>query len=181
MDMQGLPEAPESPTPPAPPAPKKHTGWKIIGAVILGLLVLGVAQDLTKTQEAVPIVSPIPVPSAAVPPVLESCIEADQAMALSQDASDSFTAAGAAAAEGDVVQTSLMTRTAASDFHQIATLAAADPEISRLSEEAANHLDAAADAIDAGEWNAAAQELDLATALINDATAAIGVSDVPAC
>ena len=52
---------------------------------------------------------------------------------------------------------------------------------SALSENAARHLDASADAIVRAQWTLATNELDAATATIDQANDAIRSTDVPAC
>jgi hypothetical protein len=161
------------PAPPETPTPKKKRWPWILGGVVVALFAIGLLNP-TDTETT---------PTTTTPTVSEptTCLDADAAAAKTSHASDMLTAGGRAASNGDAVSAATFARSAASDFHEVAVLTELDPAISVSSEQTADHLDAAAAAIDDGQWTLAGQELDAAGDSLDQTTAAIGLTDAPIC
>jgi hypothetical protein len=194
MQTTDLPARPDVySAPPAPPAPpkKSHRKLWIIGVIVallvalvgIGTLVSG-GDDETTAQA----------PVAAVPEGA-TCIDADAASALGDEAVGYMTQARQAMLDIDAASASLYSTLAADVFHEIADEVASEPEMGALAEEAADRLDSAAahlmtassDVADGNytaataEIEASGVEIDASGAAIDDLTAIVVQEDFTRC
>jgi hypothetical protein len=144
-----------------------------VGGIVVALFGASLLNQNTATE---------PTTTTTVAPAIGvSCIDGEAAAAKTNHASEMLTAAGQAANNGDVASAVSFVRSAASDFHAVAVLTAADPAISSLEESAANHLDASAAALESGQYTLATQEVNAATSSIDQATTAVENTTASAC
>lgn len=165
---------PPSPTP-TPEPPKKSNGVKIaaiVGACIVALALIG---SLDKT--------PSTAPSNPTGGTVESraCIDKDSSVEHADQATAALTDAGEAADRGDAAGMVSSLREAASYIRLAAQDVAADPSISGPLIEAATHDEAAADALEAGDFTTGNTELALGTTAMQQATAATTASTADVC
>jgi hypothetical protein len=168
MDTQQLPAPPEV------SAPKKKRWPWILGGVVVALFAIGLLNP-TET-ETTPTT-----PTTTVPAATSSCIDATAASAKSSHASEMLTAGGQAATNGDAQSAASFVRLAAEDLHQIAVLTEADPAIAVPAEQAAAHFEASASALESGQLTLATEEMYAGGDSVEQATAAIGLTDAPVC